>query len=404
LAFARLNSALCKSAANRFVHGVADTLNPVTVAQGIAGMVTDPMKNVFAPMVVNRVKADEADKQGRTSEAMGYRAGGILPLVGPMAVNIGEQAGSGDIAGAAGALTGLAVAPKVYGNAFKAAAPVVESTVGTARRVAPIVGQVAKELAPEAAGAIAGAAVSGPIGGVVGGVLGRSAKNAVIKVLRRTQNLSETEAGKIADRIPIDTAQTIAKTDRLPAGFDMTAKSAGGPPVTSEQLAAAPSDLESLGFKLKPIPTSKLPVRLPDPEVPELNMKAKVQQGFEKAKAAQAEAKAPTYTDEAAARAARQKEHIAESYRQKAAKDAKNVAEEDNLEQRLKESIEATKPGAKPSGEAAQIAKDLSQRIRDLASKQGMSRGQIIDILEQNHGIPKRFGAQMYDMVTRGKS
>src|SRR5689334_8194463 len=105
------NDMLPKSAANRYVHGVADSLNPITLAKGIGGMITDPMANVFAPMVVNQVKADEADKLGRTSEAMGYRAGGMLPLIGPAAVNIGEQAGSGDIAGAAGSLTGMALIP-----------------------------------------------------------------------------------------------------------------------------------------------------------------------------------------------------------------------------------------------------------------------------------------------------
>lgn len=104
-----------------------------------------------------------------------------------------------------------------------------------------------------------------------------------------------------------------------------------------------------------------------------------------------------SYAADEAARAARQKEHIAESYRKKAEKEAKNVAEGEDLEAKLRASL---KPKGKPvQSDAMAIANDLAERIRDLTQNQGMSPGQIKDILRENHGIPNKYASQMVNMV-----
>jgi hypothetical protein len=111
--------------------------------------------------------------------------------------------------------------------------------------------------------------------------------------------------------------------------------------------------------------------------------------------------KAQTFAEEQAARQARQKQHIADSIAKRDAKTAKNIADGENLEENLRKSVEATKP--KPAGDAQKLAEELGKKILELRSKQGLSKGQIRDILEQNHGIPRNFSGQMVSMVLKGQ-
>ena len=66
-------------------------------------------------------KAYEAQQEGRGTEALGHTAAGILPMAGPMAANIGEALGEGNVAGAAGQAT-LAAAPFMLGKAGRGVA------------------------------------------------------------------------------------------------------------------------------------------------------------------------------------------------------------------------------------------------------------------------------------------
>lgn len=63
-------------------------------------------KFLFKPADEQWAKADEAYKQGRFSEAQGRSLAAVIPFVGPWAANLGEQAGTGDIGGAAGNAAG----------------------------------------------------------------------------------------------------------------------------------------------------------------------------------------------------------------------------------------------------------------------------------------------------------
>lgn len=101
------------SAAGRFARGAWDMLNPVTIAEGLYGAVRHPVdtgKALVGAQLEQFGKAADAFKEGRYSEAAGYAGAGVLPVIGPVAANIGEQIGGGDVAGGLGAATGV-IAP-----------------------------------------------------------------------------------------------------------------------------------------------------------------------------------------------------------------------------------------------------------------------------------------------------
>jgi len=101
------------SAVGRFFSGVGEMLNPVTVAEGLYTAVRHPVDTVSAlasAQVNEGRKALQDARSGHVSEAIGHGAAAVLPVLGPMAASIGEQAGTGDIAGAAGK-TIVALAP-----------------------------------------------------------------------------------------------------------------------------------------------------------------------------------------------------------------------------------------------------------------------------------------------------
>lgn len=121
-------------AVSRFVSNAAERLNPVTMVRGLAQAVANPIDTVTGLVRAQGEqfgKARDAFGQGRLSEAVGHGAAGMLPVLGPMAADIGEQAGRGDVAGAAGALTGvlapMAAARPVAAAAQRAARPLQQT-------------------------------------------------------------------------------------------------------------------------------------------------------------------------------------------------------------------------------------------------------------------------------------
>jgi hypothetical protein len=133
------------SSLGRFASNAWEMVNPVTLAKGAYQMVRHPL-DTYESMVDQSAeqfgKAREAYDRGGMSEAIGHAAAGVLPMVGPLAANIGEQAASGDYAGAAGATIGLLAGPKIAKEVIKlpTRVPAVRAALerGAAARVADV--------------------------------------------------------------------------------------------------------------------------------------------------------------------------------------------------------------------------------------------------------------------------
>lgn len=147
-------------AVSRFVGNAAERLNPITMVKGVAQAVAHPLQTVDALIDASAQqygKAGQAFGEGRLSEAAGHALAGTIPAIGPMAAEIGEQAAAGDVAGAAGALTGVLTpmaAARPIANAARRAAPAVQA--GAERRVVQALGPtkerfkaIAEKRAPE---------------------------------------------------------------------------------------------------------------------------------------------------------------------------------------------------------------------------------------------------------------
>ncbi len=118
------------SAVGRFVSGVAQNLNPISIVSGITQAVAHPLDTAKAQwdaLEAERGKAYDLAKQGRYSEAVGHFAAGVLPLIGPPAAHAGERIASGDVAGGLGEGVGL-IAPAVL--------PVAKAGAGAATETA----------------------------------------------------------------------------------------------------------------------------------------------------------------------------------------------------------------------------------------------------------------------------
>lgn len=150
------------SAVGRFANGVWEMVNPVSIVTGAAQMVAhsvDTYNGMVDQAAQQFVKAKDLIDQGRYVEAAGHGAAGFLPMVGPLAADIGEQAVAGDYAGAAGRLTGILAGPKIVKGVAKGAARLVPSAdaleAAAARRVADVMSpkagnQVGRRMAAKA--------------------------------------------------------------------------------------------------------------------------------------------------------------------------------------------------------------------------------------------------------------
>jgi hypothetical protein len=107
------------SAVGRFFSGVGEMLNPVTMVKGIASAVAHPIdtgKQLLKNQGDTFDKAVEDVRGGRYSEAIGHGVSSLVPIVGPVIGSIGDQAATGDVAGAAGKTVGL-LAPAAVAKA-----------------------------------------------------------------------------------------------------------------------------------------------------------------------------------------------------------------------------------------------------------------------------------------------
>jgi hypothetical protein len=108
----------------RFVGNAAQVLNPVNIVSGLTQAVTHPIDTGAAILRSHGEQFDKAKTafgEGRYSEAAGHGAAGILPVLGPMAADVGEQIASGDVAGGLGAGAGLIGGAALAGPAARVA-------------------------------------------------------------------------------------------------------------------------------------------------------------------------------------------------------------------------------------------------------------------------------------------
>lgn len=127
------------SALGRFASGAWEMLNPVTAVTGLASAAASPWetgKALIGAQLEQGGKAVDAFREGRYSEAAGHAGAAALPVLGPIAANIGEGiAADGDIAGGLGRATGIA-APILGARAAVSKANAVGAKTGAAVKAA----------------------------------------------------------------------------------------------------------------------------------------------------------------------------------------------------------------------------------------------------------------------------
>lgn len=198
------------SAVGRFASNLAEKVNPVAMAKGVYQMVRHPIDTaeaVIGQQLAQGQKAVDSFKQGHYIEAAGHGGAAVLPVIGPVAAETGEQIASGDVAGGLGSATGL-VAPAV-----------------AARPVARAVGRAAKQ---------------------TGTAMVRSAIKPTVTQMRRSAGASATGINAQADRLAafitengITTPQRAeALIAEAEAKLGKAIQSAGNPVVDAPQRAA----------------------------------------------------------------------------------------------------------------------------------------------------------------------
>lgn len=121
---------LAKGLKNTAVDVLNPELTPEQEKQGALGREGSRWSNLADKYIFN--PADEQAKKAQTStspwESLGHSVAETLPIVGPWAANLGEQAGTGDVGGAIakGVTQAAAVkfAPKLIGKAAKTVAKI----------------------------------------------------------------------------------------------------------------------------------------------------------------------------------------------------------------------------------------------------------------------------------------
>lgn len=187
----------------RFVSGLWQNSNPVSMVSGVAQAVVHPLDTLTAVGAAQLGQLQQARTlfgQGRYTDAAGHAVAGALPLVGPAAAQAGETMAGGDIAGGLGQAVGLILgmgAPAVASRAIKAIPkPRVSLTTNPAEAAAVAFGTqrgIPMDLATVTGSRFAGN-VQKRLGGTVGGAaIVEKAQEAGQNALRSTlTDLAET--------------------------------------------------------------------------------------------------------------------------------------------------------------------------------------------------------------------
>jgi hypothetical protein len=127
-------------ALSRAASGAWSMINPIEMAKGAYQAVTSPIETVKGLAGAQWDQAKQAAalaQEGRYSEAAGHAGAAVLPVVGPIAAGVGEQIGSGDVAGGLGAAAGLLTPNPLLTTAKVAGAVTAKPAAAIARTIAP---------------------------------------------------------------------------------------------------------------------------------------------------------------------------------------------------------------------------------------------------------------------------
>jgi hypothetical protein len=104
-------------AARMFANGGPAGINPGAAADFTQKYITDPAQQQFD--IARQYKARKDMGTAATVAGTGHVMAGLVPVLGPWAANIGEQAGTGDVGGAAGQVAGTVAGAKVLSSVPK---------------------------------------------------------------------------------------------------------------------------------------------------------------------------------------------------------------------------------------------------------------------------------------------
>lgn len=181
-------------AIKRFAGGMAEMLNPVSMVQGVANMVMHPIDSIVTPMGEELSKAKESYDQGRYSEALGHGAAGVLPMIGPMAGQVGQGiADTGDVARGLGQATGMIAGGKMLEGIPKVG-KYVPKVYGEALAIAKDAANLKVGLLPRTFGEVAAVSVASALGGPGAGATVYS----MLKVPKVLKAIAEGRAKRLA--------------------------------------------------------------------------------------------------------------------------------------------------------------------------------------------------------------
>lgn len=184
-------------------------------------------KFAMQPMEHETEKAGEGFAKGDTLPAYGHVLASAIPFAGPWAASLGEQAGSGDVGGAAGEVAGTTLVPyygKEVGKAGlrKAAEPFMRTGLGLTRKNFGYDREPVKSVLKETEGLTSGSTAAsiktrlGKLGEAAGGVYKNDSAIGKIASLQPAIDVLQEEYKNALDARRTDLANNIqANIDRL---------------------------------------------------------------------------------------------------------------------------------------------------------------------------------------------
>ncbi len=290
-------------------------LTPIDLAQSVYHAVAEPPKNeeeaavessgsmtqpgsgraalaikrlIYDPQAAEADKAREEAEQGHGAETVGHSVAAGVPLIGPMVAQLGEEAGKGDIAGAATKGAAYAAIPKIAkesmpGGRLPGAAAKGEAAFPTLGKVADITSDTVGKAAD-----IANKAKT-PVGKILTDEAKQYALRKipgydVVKTAKRIANkISDLKEADNASALgkPAESSELIPSRTAKPAPADpnlvdnsyipsRSAKPAGLKPILPEEPTseAAPEELKPIGSKVAEPESELKPIGQAAPEEP----------------------------------------------------------------------------------------------------------------------------------------
>lgn len=118
------------SAMSRALSGLWQTLNPVTIAKGVAQTAMHPIDTASNILGAQADQFRQGNQAQSVTERVGHYAAGLLPVLGPAAASVGQGiAETGDIATGVGQGAGL-IAPFVAGPVARGVGRVTTKALG----------------------------------------------------------------------------------------------------------------------------------------------------------------------------------------------------------------------------------------------------------------------------------